>query len=92
MKKILLSVFIICLSLSAFASEKKNTVYLGVEGGTYSYREPDVPMQISANKIGASLEWVGRGILEQSGLTDEEDKSFATFELRYVNGKSDYDG
>ena len=93
MKKLFLIISMLCISLSVFASDA-NRIYIGIEGGTYSYREPhmDYPIQDSGNKIGASLEWVGRSILEQTGLMEEDDKSFATFEFRYITGKVDYDG
>ena len=93
MKKLFFAVLVLFVSLSAFASDT-NKLYFGIEGGTYSYREPhmDTPIHDYGNKIGASFEWVGRSILSQSGLMEEEDNSFATFELRYLNGKVDYDG
>lgn len=94
MKKLFLAVSMLCISLSAFAYNDANRIYLGVEGGTYVYREPhmEYPIKISGNKIGASLEWVGRSILAQSGLKEDDDNSFATFEFRYITGKTDYDG
>lgn len=94
MKKLFLLVSMLCISLSAFAYNDANRIYLGIEGGTYSYREPhmDGPIHISGNKIGATFEWVGKSILAQSGLVEEDDNSFATFDFRYITGKTDYDG
>ncbi len=93
MKKLFLIMSMLCISLSVFASDA-NRIYIGFEGGTYTYREPhmEYPIHDYGNKIGASLEWVGRSILEQSGLVEEGDNSFATFEFRYITGKVDYDG
>lgn len=93
MKKLFLLIAVLCISVSAFASEA-NRIYLGFEGETYSYREPymDGPMHLTARKIGASFEWVGRSILAATGLKESDDNSFATFEVRYLNGKTDYDG
>jgi len=93
MKKLFLLIAVLCISVSAFASEA-NRIYLAFEGGNYSYREPhmDTPIHIYGHKIGASLEWVGRSILSATGLKEADDNSFATFELRYMNGKTNYDG
>ena len=93
MKKLFLAVLMLSVAASAFASEA-NRIYLGIEAGDYSYREPHMqyPIHDYGTKIGASLEWVGRSILAQSGLVEEGDNSFATFEFRYITGKVDYDG
>lgn len=91
MKKLFLLIALLGISLSAFALET-NKVYLALETGTYSYREPHAVMHLSAKKVGASFEWVGRSFLSTSGLKYSDDNSIATFELRYINGKTDYDG
>ena len=94
MKKLSVFLLLCFVSLSVFAYSENNKVYFGIEGGTYSYREPhmDLPISLKGNKIGASIEWVGRHILESNGWSDSQDKSFATFELRYMTGKVDYNG
>ena len=92
MKKIIFSLFVLCLCVSVFAQEKKNTYYLAFEGGSYSYREPhmEYPISDKGNKIGGSFEWVGRSVL--SGDINPEDPSFATLELRYMTGDVKYTG
>lgn len=94
MKKLFLFVLMMSVSLGVFAYNENNKVYLGIESGTYKYREPhlDYPISDKGDKLGVSVEWVGRHILAASGLSDESDKSFATFELRYITGKVDYTG
>jgi len=95
MKKLSVFLFLCFVSLSVFAYNENNKVYFGIEGGTYSYREPhmEYPIHLSTNKkIGASIEWTSRNILSLSSFDDEDDKSFTNFELRYITGKTDYDG
>ena len=95
MKKLLLFTFILFLSVVSFASEYNNRTYLGIEGGYYSYREPhmEYPIRIHTDdKIGVSLEFISRGVFAMVGFNEEDDKSFAAIDLRYVTGKTDYDG
>ncbi|MBO4707421.1 MAG: hypothetical protein J5594_02540 [Elusimicrobiaceae bacterium] len=94
MKKLFVLVLMLFVSVGVFADTKNNSLYIGVEAGSYKYEEPhmDYPISDKGDKIGVSLEWVGRSILEASGLVDSEDNSFATFEARYVTGKTDYKG
>ncbi|MBO7605100.1 MAG: hypothetical protein J6S61_01355 [Elusimicrobiaceae bacterium] len=82
------------MSVSGFAYDENNNVYIGFETGSYKYEEPhmEYPISFKGHKVGASFEWVGRRILEVTGLKDSGDNSFATFEARYMTGDVKYKG
>ncbi len=94
MKKWLVVLFGMFMSVCAFAYDDNNTVYIGFETGSYKYEEPHMEqtMSLKGRKVCASFEWVGRKILEWTGLSDSSDNSFATFEARYMTGDTDYKG
>ena len=94
MKKWLVLLLVLFMSVSGFAYNENNSIYIGFETGTYKYEEPHMEhsMSIKGHKVGASLEWIGKKILETSGLKDSGDNSFATFELRYITGDLNYKG
>ena len=56
MKKLFLIMSMLCISLSVFASDA-NRIYIGFEGGTYTYREPH--MEYTITVIKSVLLWNG---------------------------------
>ena len=101
MKKVvvLLLLACVCLPLSAASyrrsqdnSPKKHNLEIAYEISDYGYREPhmEYPIHITAKKQGISLVYTRVSV--RSEEVTEEDPSFATLELRYMDGKADYDG
>lgn len=105
MKKIWIFVVLVsmCLPLSAAQSKryrrhsqqnelKKHNLEVAYELSDYGYREPhmDYPIHITAKKQGVSLVYTRMSV--RSEEVSEEDPTFASLELRYMNGKADYDG
>ena len=92
MKKLLLCVAACLLALPVLAKDKQHRLDVAVELSDYGYREPhmEYPIHITAKKQGVSLVYTRQSVLSHD-LTDD-DPSFAIIELRYMDGKSDYDG
>ncbi len=94
MKKLCAVFLLVFLSLGVFAYDDNNSIYVGFETESYKYEEPhmDHTMSLKGRKIGASLEWIGKRFLESAGLMDEGDRTFATFEARFMTGDTQYNG
>lgn len=94
MKRFSLFFTMLLLSLSSFAYNDNNSIYIGFETESYSYKEPhmDHSMSLKGHKVGASIEWIGKRFLESAGLMDEGDRTFATFEARFMTGDTQYNG
>lgn len=101
MKKVvvLLLLACVCLPLSAANSRrsqdnspKKHNLEIAYEFSDYGYREPhmEYPIHITAKKQGISLVYTRVSVSSEE--VTEDDPSFATIELRYMDGKADYDG
>ncbi len=71
---------------------KKHNLAIAYEYSDYGYREPhmEYPIHDFGKKHGVSLLYTRNSVLSDS--VNENDPSFAQLELRYMNGKVDYDG
>jgi len=85
MKRFCLAFLLACLCTSAWSQEKTSSFEIMGEVQQYTYREPhmDHPIKISGPMMGASLMYTQHNI-GQGG--------FVSGELRYMEGRTDYDG
>ncbi len=92
MKKIVASLVALLVCLPVFAELKQHNLEIAYEHSDYGYREPHMehPIRDHGRKQGASLVYTRNSVVSQD-VTDD-DPSFASLELRYMDGKVDYDG
>ncbi len=93
MKKLVVLILLCVICLPVFAREdKKHHFELAYEYSDYGYREPHMkyPIHNTAKKQGVSVLYMRQSVLETD--VSEDDPSFASLEVRYMNGKADYDG
>lgn len=92
MKKIVASLVALLVCLPVFAELKQHNLEIAYEHSDYGYREPhmEYPIRDHGRKQGASLVYTRNSVVSQD-VTDD-DPSFASLELRYMDGKVDYDG
>ena len=90
MKRIILLVFVLGLCLPVSAKDKQHKLAIAYEGADYSFREPhtDYKDHFTANKQGILVMYTRQSVL--SSEITEADPSFASFEFRYLNGKTDW--
>ena len=91
MKKIVASLVALLVCLPVFAELKQHNLEIAYEHSDYGYRGPHMehPIRDHGRKQGASLVYTRNSVVSQD-VTDD-DPSFASLELRYMDGKVDYD-
>ena len=92
MKKTLWIFLGLALCMPAHALDKRHTFEVAAETSVYKYQEPHLthPMKLTGAKYGVSAVYTRNSLL--SAQVNEQDRSFASLELRYLAGDVDYDG
>lgn len=77
-----------------YTQNKKHNFAVAYETSTYSYREPylEFPPHWDGSMQGVSAKYTGKSMLSEGAEINPADNSFFSFELRYMQGKVDYDG
>lgn len=94
MKKITLMIVLFIIALPVFAQDKKQSLFISYENSDYGYKEPALqyPPHWSGRMQGVSAEYIRRSAMSDGEEVSESDKSFFAVELRYMQGKVDYNG
>ncbi len=91
MKKFTLTVLACLLAVPTFAGthNKRHSLEIAYEHSSYKYTEPGL-MKLSGHKNGVSASYMMRSILSTD--FNDDDRSFAMLNFRYMTGDTDYDG
>ena len=94
MKKFISIIILIIIALPAFAQDKKQSLYIAYENSDYGYKEPALqyPPHWTGRMQGISAEYIRRSVMTDGDEVSQSDNSFFAVELRYMQGKVDYDG
>ena len=92
MKKLLLLALCLVGGTALFAQDKRHNFDISYEISDYKYEEPrgNTPISLSGVKQGVSVTYLRRSV--RSADFNEQDRSFASVEFRYMSGDVDYDG
>ncbi len=92
MKKLLLLTLCLVGGTALFAQDKRHNFEVAYEVSDYEYREPHMEntMSLGGVKQGVSVSYLRRSV--RSAELNEQDRSFASVEFRYMTGDVDYDG
>lgn len=94
MKRFLLISLLFVIALPACAQDKKQNFSIAYETSDYGYKEPSLkyPPHWKGIMQGVCAEYTKRSVMTEGNEISQSDNSFFSIELRYMQGKVDYDG